>query len=606
MSIRLVVAYTIVWSVGSMRSVGYGAPIPPAKPPSPEMFAFMRRFGYLDANPSDSEALYSEDAVIDAIKMLQKYGGIPQTGAVDDKTLKLMTSPRCGVRDLDGGSNTRSGWRRKRFVVGGRGWQKRQITYFIANWSAKLDEKEVTEDMGRAFELWGQYANLNFIQVFDPSADIVVGFGTYYHGDSYPFDGPGYILAHAFYPYEMGSYGGDIHFDSDENWTRSENITNGEINFLSVAVHELGHSLGLGHSPIYNSIMFPYYRPTHSTPITLDFDDILAMYNLYVRVHLPGDDEMAQTPPSFTTTDIIPTSTYETTIIPDTSPVIDSNDRENASFTTESISVEREERPTTLPENYFSFHGDYETVEQHKTRFSTTASLMTSERAAGTLVRELPPPPNLCEGNFDAVSLLRGEIFIFRGRFLWRLTNRFHILPGYPVDVAEVFPTQGTPSLHIDAAYERHTDGHIVLFSGNQYWLYNGSHFVDGSPRLLTDYGIDSQVTSIDAALVWGKNGRTYLFSGDIFWRYNEDTSTLDPGYPKSIARWHGISDNLDAATTLENGQSIFFRGDQVWLYNNFWIRPEIGYPKRIDSLLHCHTQSNHDALRMETIAYPW
>lgn len=38
---------------------------------------------------------------------------------------------------------------------------------------------------------------------------------------SYPFDGPGNILAHAYYPYEMGHYGGDIHFDNDETWTRN-------------------------------------------------------------------------------------------------------------------------------------------------------------------------------------------------------------------------------------------------------------------------------------------------------------------------------------------------------------------------------------------------
>ena len=26
-------------------------------------------------------------------------------------------------------------------------------------------------------------------------------------------------MAHAYYPYEFGSFGGDIHFDEDENWT---------------------------------------------------------------------------------------------------------------------------------------------------------------------------------------------------------------------------------------------------------------------------------------------------------------------------------------------------------------------------------------------------
>lgn len=84
------------------------------------------------------------------------------------------------------------------------------------------------------------------------------------------------------------------------------------------------------------------------------------------------------------------------------------------------------------------------------------------------------------------------------------------------------------------------------------------------------------------------KNGKTYLFSGDIFWRFDDETFTLDPGYPKSIARWHGIPSNLDAATTLSNGQTIFFRGSKYWIFNNRWIRPEIGYPRSIASLLNC------------------
>lgn len=72
--------------------------------------------------------------------------------------------------------------------------------------------------MQKAFNTWAPYGKLKFVRVNDPSADIIIAFGTGYHGDRHPFDGPGNTLAHAFYPYESNAYGGDIHFDNDEPW----------------------------------------------------------------------------------------------------------------------------------------------------------------------------------------------------------------------------------------------------------------------------------------------------------------------------------------------------------------------------------------------------
>lgn len=89
----------------------------------------MQTFGYLQEPKINDEGLqaeflYAESAVLEGIRNIQVFGGLEATGVLDEKTIKLLSAPRCGVKDV---LNQKE--RRKRYIIGSKNWKKRQITY---------------------------------------------------------------------------------------------------------------------------------------------------------------------------------------------------------------------------------------------------------------------------------------------------------------------------------------------------------------------------------------------------------------------------------------------------------------------------------------------
>lgn len=69
--------------------------------------------------------------------------------------------------------------------------------------------------------------------------------------------------------------------------------------------------------------------------------------------------------------------------------------------------------------------------------------------------------PDACNTDFDAVSMIRGELFFFKSGYVWRIRDG-KLQDGYPALASRHW--RGIP-YNIDAAYED-TSGNIWFFKG--------------------------------------------------------------------------------------------------------------------------------------------
>ena len=87
----------------------------------------------------------------------------------------------------------------------------------------------------------GSFINIHTLQRQNIPSNI---FYCRSHGDNEPFDGPGGVLAHTYYPL----HGGDVHMDNEEDWVVQPSFWSGGTHLRLVSAHEIGHALGLPHS----------------------------------------------------------------------------------------------------------------------------------------------------------------------------------------------------------------------------------------------------------------------------------------------------------------------------------------------------------------------
>lgn len=147
----------------------------------------------------------------------------------------------------------------------------------LISFDYQITEPEFRNLIRDAFATWEAYLDIDFVEVSDSSSvDIRLGWDA--------IDGQSGTLGEAIYTYQYTTSEYDsltqaeIRFDWAESWTSDEDYTGGIYeNFYAVALHEIGHALGLGHSTDPNTLMYAYL----STQTDLTASDILGGQIIY-------------------------------------------------------------------------------------------------------------------------------------------------------------------------------------------------------------------------------------------------------------------------------------------------------------------------------------
>uniref|UniRef100_A0A8C6QW20 Matrix metallopeptidase 12 n=1 Tax=Nannospalax galili TaxID=1026970 RepID=A0A8C6QW20_NANGA len=378
------------------------------------------------------------------IQEMQQFFGLEVTGLLDTPTLKMMHAPRCGVPDVQHWKI--SSQRLK--------WTKHYLTYRIYNYTPDMKHADVDYAFQKAFQVWSDVTPLKFRRIYEGEADIMIGFAYADHGDFYPFDGKGGTIAHAFFP--GPGIQGDAHFDEAETWSKSTQDTN----LFLVAVHELGHSLGLEHSNDRRAIMYPKYGYLNPNTFRLSADDIRNIQSLYGKpVPKPDGPSPAVCDPDL-------------------------------SF----------DAVTTVGNKIFFF----------KDQFLWLKPLESSRTTVTLISSVFPTIPSGIEAAYEIEH--KNELFLFKGDKYWLIRN---LVPQsyYPRSIY----TLGFPRSvkKIDAAVFNPLLQKVYFFVGNQYWRFDvRRQYMDPSyPQMISTYfsGIGNW-SKIDAVLYFKR--KYYFFQG--------------------------------------------------------------------------------------------
>uniref|UniRef100_A0A2K5TUJ3 Matrix metalloproteinase-21 n=1 Tax=Macaca fascicularis TaxID=9541 RepID=A0A2K5TUJ3_MACFA len=445
---------------------------------------FLSRYGWsgLRATPEGA-------ALAAAVRRFQRANALPASGELDAATLAAMNrplrvpdtrlpppSPR--LRPPARPPRARSRPRGSPDGGAARAFSKRTLSWRLLGeaLSSQLSAAEQRRIVALAFRMWSEVTPLDFREdLAAPGAavDIKLGFGRGRHlGCPRAFDGSGQEFAHA---WRLG----DIHFDDDEHFTPPTSDMG--ISLLKVAVHEIGHVLGLPHTYRTGSIMQPNYIPQEPA-FELDWSDRKAIQKLYGSCEGSFDtafDWIRKERNQYGEV-MVRFSTY---FFRNSWYWLYEN-RNNRTRYGDPIEIltgwhgiptynidafvhiwtwKRDERYFFRGNQYWRYDSDKDQALTEDEQGKSYPKLI-SEGFPG-----IPSP--LDTAFYDRRQKL---IYFFKESLVFAFdVNRNRVLNSYPKKITEVFPAiipQNHPFRNIDSAYYSYAYNSIFFFKGNAYW----------------------------------------------------------------------------------------------------------------------------------------